>query len=156
MWPFKKNQDNSQNQSNMSPELQEFYEKERRQQTAKTWLFGIATILVTAVLVWALFLAGRWVIRKFQDQPTDAPVATENGGGQVSVTDNPVSITVDPNPSGEDDRSNTTSTDEAVASHTTTSTTETLPNTGPTETLMVFVMVTAFAAVSHRLFARAG
>lgn len=73
MWPFKRR--NKQDQSDVPPEIQDYYQSERRERTGIAWLLALATLAVTVVLAIILFFGGRWLYRTFFGNDT------QNGAG---------------------------------------------------------------------------
>ncbi len=71
--------DNS-NQSGLPPEVQQYYQANRKERTSVAWLLAFATLAVTVIVAFGVFFTGRWVYRKIagNDKPT-AVVTTPAG-----------------------------------------------------------------------------
>jgi hypothetical protein len=156
MWPFNKNQDES-SSNNMSPELNDYYQAEKRQRTLMTWGLGVLTLLVTTAIVFGLFIGGRWMARKFQDKTNDKP-STAQQDGEASADQTPGSSDSPGTSSGDNNQfdpgASTQNDGEETDEGQTSSATTNLPNTGPTETLAVFMSVTILATFAHKLATR--
>lgn len=63
MWSFR-NKNASTEQSLTEP---------AQQRTWVVWLLSVATFFLTVAIVLGLFWAGRWVVRKFTQEPASAP-----------------------------------------------------------------------------------
>src|SRR5690606_21622647 len=82
-----KNRDTDTKPPEMPPAAENYYRAEKRDRMVGVWLLGLATLAVTAVLAFLLFLGGRWVYRQFTDGDTSAPETsqTENAGEIAGV-----------------------------------------------------------------------
>lgn len=60
----------------MPPEVQQYYQAERRERTGIAWLLAIATLLITVAIILGLFFGGRWVYRKIRNRNTSTTSQT--------------------------------------------------------------------------------
>ena len=170
MWPFKR-QTPAEN-SNLPEEVQEYYEAERREHIGVAWLLAFVTLVVTVVVIIGLFVGGRWAYRKYahkntshtstiaispkpQVQSNNNSAATTNtatpSGSTTSQTPASTTTTTQPKTSSP---ATTTSTSSAANSTAQSSASQNLTNTGPGDTLAVFIGVSALATAGHLLYSR--
>lgn len=155
-----KNRDSDNQPPAMPPAAENYYRAEKRDRMIGVWLLGIATLVVTAILAFLLFLGGRWVYRQFTDnngsqdtsqtETTNAPAQSEAGqGGGTAETDNQ-NDSEDSQEEGQTGGASdeTDANEEGVVSDVAVNTD--LPNTGPADTLALFVGVTIVATLVHR------
>ena len=160
MWPFKRKVQTFNEVPAMPPELNHYYQAEKRQRSVMTWLLGFATLAVTIAVAFLLFFSARFLIGKIRGGRVNAPVATQ-GTDSSTVTQNPTQP-------GSDSTTTSTATASSTAPTTTTtgtttaaepgghtsSTSTTLPNTGPGQTAAVFLVAAATGTLAYRLTAR--
>lgn len=176
MWPFRlfKKQD----KSNLPPEVEKYYQSEHRERVGLAWLIAFMTLILTVAIVIGLFFGGRWTYRKIAGN-TNKPATPAQPVKPTSVsTSKPAPV---PGPSGKpvstsqsqapptnsSAPSTTTSTSSrrtntpahTTASHVTatTSTNKTagkLSDTGPGDTLVLFIAVSLVGALGHTLYLR--
>ena len=150
---FKRKQNTTGEAPAMPPELNDYYQAEKRQQTVVTWLLGFATLAVTVAIAFGLFLSARWIVQKVRNTPAKTPVTSQEVGvnkdkGQTTTptpSTNPTtpteSSTGASNTAGQSTQTSTgPKTSSAVTS---------LPNTGPAETLAVFFVATAVGTFAY-------
>lgn len=158
MWPFKRKQTTTIEAPAMPPELNDYYQAEKRQHTIVTWLLGAATLLVTIAIAFGLFLGGRYIFRKLHKQSANPPIATQSApatsgtpatpsqtgspNGTVATTNTSSSTTTTGTTAG-------TTTPTSTTTPQTSSATTNLPNTGPTETFAVFMLATLVGTAIH-------
>lgn len=172
MWPFKRQN----KQDEVPPEVENYYQSERRERVGVAWLLALATLVITVVLAAALFLGGRWTYRQIAGN--DESAQTETGQTSSTTTDDTGNTpTPEPTPSDEqsaDDGDTATDgrapQDQADANNeapvtdapngqtagdaTTTEGPDELVDTGPGDLsyiLGVFVITTLVGAAAHRL-----
>lgn len=158
MWPFNRNKEDK---PAVPAELSNYYQAEKQQQNARLWALGFLTLLATIAIVYGLFLGGRWIVGTFQDDDTsnEPSVTQQDSGTAEGNSNNPMSSDFNEDQAGENGSEGNApgaTDDEQEAGEEvgkTSSATTNLPNTGPAETLAVFMVVTLFAAVAHRLTA---
>ncbi len=149
MWPFNR-QKADQSKPNVPTEVQEYYQAERRERMGLAWLVAFLTLMVTIAVVLGLFVGGRWVYRKVANDDkgtkTTQPAAEQEqpvpgiAGRPVQKPTTPPSpqtqpatpvpgqpAPVTPQPSGE----------------------KKLTNTGPGDTLAIFVIATVLGTIAH-------
>jgi hypothetical protein len=80
MWPFNRRKNDA--KQDVPPEVQDYYQAEKRERTGVAWLLGLATVIITVVLAFALFFGGRWLWRTLTSNGDTTP---ENGTQQVEV-----------------------------------------------------------------------
>ena len=158
------------NVPDMPRELQSYYQSETRQKSWVAWLLGLATLAITVLLALALFFGGRWIYRKIrhQDRPNTSQVQNESEQSQdgsessesqeqttgTSSTTN--GSTIQPATPNTSSTNTSTSSSATTAPSTTTQTSSTaLPNTGPADTLAIFLAVTVLAYAAHRRYSSA-
>lgn len=147
---FKKKQTIQTDAPAMPPELNDYYQAEKRQRSVVTWALGFATLVVTIAIAFGLFLGARWVVTKAR-KPAKTPIAIQN---QPETTKAPVSSDKPNSPSSNTDQTPAVTPGESVVTNVkpqTSSATTNLPNTGPTETLAVFALVTTTGTVAHTI-----
>lgn len=79
-WPFSRK--NQTADTSVPPEVQEYYQAEKRDRTGMAWLLAAATLIATVLLAIGLFYGGRWAYRTLftDDNQTETRVDqdTEN------------------------------------------------------------------------------
>lgn len=153
---------NKTDQTGMPPEVQDYYQAENRQRAGVAWILAFGTLLVTVLIVLGLFFGGRWAFRKIKNNDKPTPALVEN---ETSNSDSSATAPATPNSSSTSSTSgsNATPTTNAPANPPTSGTaitptpaqtpsTAALPNTGPGDTLAVFVAVSVLAYILHRRF----
>ena len=163
-WSLKnRNTENTDNVPNMPPELSDYYNAEKRDRMWATWLLGFATLVVTVLLAVLLFLGGRWVIDQITgDDEVDVPVTTtQNEPTDDTDADQTDDTTRDTETDNANDDTVAGTTDEdsddqesGVVTDVAAVTDEPLPDTGPADTLAVFLSVTVLAALAHNRLQR--
>lgn len=152
MWPFKRKQDLSTPAPEMPPELNQYYQAEKRQQNVVTWLLGLATLAVTIAVAFLLFMGARWVVQKVRKNPSQAPTTTqqespdENSEAPAVTAPTPAATTTGSGQAAQGTQGATTPK--------TSSATTALPKTGPAETLVVFMIATAAGTFAYKRSAR--
>ena len=140
-------------------EIQDYYQTEKRERAWVAWALGLATFIGTALLVLGLFTGGRWAYRKLTSDPA-TPVAVQQDAtpqdpdksfNQTPSSTTPPSTT----PASQNTPPTSTPTTTPQTSSTSTSRTNAssnLPNTGPGDTLAIFVVVSLVGYVLHRRY----
>lgn len=77
IWPFNRKKNDNQD---LPPEVQDYYQAERREKVGVAGLLALGTLLVTILVAIGLFFGGRWVYRTVfdKDRPNTAAVQNEN------------------------------------------------------------------------------
>jgi cytoskeletal protein RodZ len=162
-WPFRRNKDDA-NIPSMPPEVQQYYQAEARERTGVAWLLAGITLVVTVLIIVGLFFGGRWIYRKTRHNPaqvaqtTNQPAAPSENTANTSSSSSNSSTTS----STSSTSSNTSTPASSTPSSTTPSTSQgvvgptaartSIPNTGPGDTLALFVGVTALGYLAHRFW----
>lgn len=153
MWPFSRKPKSFDGAPAMPPELNNYYQAEKRQQTAVTWLLGFATLAITIAIAFGLFLSARWIVQKVRNNPDKGPETTQQQGEDNDKDDETAAAPAQPakpaqpasEPAGRVDAGGSNTAPKTTASSTT------LPSTGPTETLAVFMVATLAGTFAYRL-----
>lgn len=106
------------------PEIDKYYEGERRDRNGLAWLLAMVSVILVTLLIIGLFLLGRWIYRELTDDNggDTATVQQENGenvpsfdgeapgadedGANDGTTDDPDMTTGDSDQSGDEDVAN--------------------------------------------------
>lgn len=169
-WPFKRNK------TNLPVEVQEYYQSEKRQRVGIAWVLAAGTLIVTVMIAVAVFFGGRWVYRKIANKDNTTTTVVQNGVEQKNDDTPPSSsgastpstqpstptlapsttattTTPAPTPSVSVSNNNVTKKPVGVSSSTQSSVgTKTVPNTGPGDTLAIFVITVFVGYILHRKF----
>jgi hypothetical protein len=160
MWPF--NRRNRNNQADVPQEVQEYYQSERRERVGVAWLLALATLVITILLAIGLFLGGRWIYRAVIDRDSGQPGTTQTEtetevtppadapGSTDGASDEPTDDRADTSQQG----TSSTSTDRPATAgeqDERTGSNGELPDTGPGETVGLFLAVTAAATAAHHI-----
>jgi len=153
MWPFNR-QKADQSKPNVPPEVQEYYQAERRERMGLAWLVAFLTLVVTIAVVLGLFVGGRWVYRKVANDDKGAntgQTASDQGKPKSGVASQPVQGTTAP-PSSQSQP--TTPTPGQPAPSTSQPSGKKLTNTGPGDTITIFIGATIIGTLGHKLYTR--
>lgn len=152
-------------------EIQEYYDAEESDRTGVAWLLAFATLVVTILLAAGIFFAGRWTYHKIAG--TDKNKSTEtaqNESNQQANKQNEQSTNSSSQNEGsgnlEEERKttqeqNTRETGEEQDQSTRQQTPvsgntgvsgENIPNTGPGDTLAIFIAISTVGYIIHRLY----
>lgn len=155
MWKFSRKPKTFEGAPPMPPELNEYYQAEKRQQTAVTWLLGFATLAVTIAIAFGLFLSARWIVQKVRNNPSKSPETTQQQGSG-NDQDGEATGATGTTPTNVAAGSGTGRVDAggAATAPRTSVPNSTLPSTGPTETLVVFFVATLAGTFAYRLTAK--
>ncbi len=110
-------------------ELEDYYAN-KRNRSGMAWLMAFLSLLITVLVIAALFFGGRWLYRTISDSDnsTDSPVSTVNTGTVATSNDRDDVIISDSQVDSSDSSSDTTtSTSEGTVSDEAASTS--VPNT---------------------------
>lgn len=158
-------------------ELEEYYanQDQNKTNTAKAWLMAFISILITVVVVVALFYAGRWVYRAITDDSSETATTTQSDGAGVDLPTFDSDITGQGNQSGDSannsaiestpesggvvsDQAASTSVSNAgnVSGISNTGGDEAIPNTGASDFIIVIPFVAAIAGyyISRRHYSK--
>jgi cytoskeletal protein RodZ len=140
------------------PEVEQYYEAERRDRSGLAWLLAILSMVVVAGILVLLFLGGRWAYNEITDNNDEDVATTEtaevqnfDGAPTNEQPANEGSETTQNSPEGNTStpaEGSSTSTDTSAANNESTSN-STLPHTGPADTAVIFVAVSFAAAAAH-------
>lgn len=81
-------------ENSVPPEVQEYYQSERRERVGIAWMLALATLVVTVLLAFGLFYGGRWAYRALFDRPNDV-APTEPAPAGVTQPPTPVAPPTD-------------------------------------------------------------
>lgn len=173
------NRKKNQNQS-VLPELDKYYEGERKERTGLAWVLAIFSVLIVATFIILLFLAGRWAYRELttsndsedvtvsETQEGDKELPTFDGSSNDQAVDEEGS-SPESQADNREEQSEDRTREETEGSVDAPARTETpsdpsagyqpipstgdspLPNTGPADTLAVFIVATLLAGGFYRL-----
>jgi hypothetical protein len=148
--------------TNVTQDLQNYYQSAQREQSWKAWLLGLATLAVTVVLAMGIFFGGRFIYRKVRNQPSQvATVQTENeesndnSNGSSNNTPAPAPAPAPaptPSPTPAPTPAPAPASAPSPAGRTQPAQSTNLPNTGPGDTIAIFVAVSVLAYFAHRRF----
>lgn len=169
MWPFNTREKVD---DTIPPEVQEYYETERRERRGMAWLLAFTTLVVTVLLAVGIFFGARWVYRQITDgespqiSENEGDQSSEESGGQGSQApegdqEQQPSTQQQGQPSGGQTPAQTPSTQpqqpstpQETGQGTGQTQPQTLTSTGPTETVAAFIGVTVLATVAHQIYTR--
>ncbi len=164
MWPFKRKQTN---QPPVPSEVKDYYQAERRERVGVAWLLALATLVTTIVLAVGLFFGGRWVYRKVtkHDKPTttvstnkgtaNQPTSGQTGSSGAQNTKPQTAAPDNPNGSSTSGTASSTSTPSpSTPASSQPQTSSALANTGPGDTIGIFVGVSTLAGFGHYIVTR--
>ena len=153
------------------PELQEYYASQKSQSTGLAWLLALGSLVVTALIIVALFLGGRWTYRKIANRHKSTVAVTgtvSNDSKTESTTNNvptptpstapettpPAATAPTPTLAPAAPQGVATTQTPAQNSAATSATTKSsvVPNTGPGDTIQIFVVVVVIAYFAHRSY----
>lgn len=151
--PFKRNNQVNDQAPAMPPELTEYYNTEKRQRTAVTWMLGFATLVVTVAIAFGLFLGARWIINKVRNEdkapePTPTTQTTQPTTENAAPAQSP-SATSTTQGQSTSPTSPTGPTGPQTSSTSTTTPSNKLPSTGPGDVIAVATLVTAAGTALH-------
>lgn len=162
------------------PEVDKYYEGERRDRPVMAWLLALVSIAVVALVIVGLFLGGRWVYDKIAGNDDSETATTSDttetpsfdGGpdgtadeGQEGSTGTPAPAPTDQNSNqgnsgttGSDSSSSNTPTQSQPTAQAPATTPQTgdssLPSTGPEGIVGAFVVTSAVAGGAHYVVTR--
>ncbi len=146
------------------PEVDQYYEGERRDRAGLAWLLALVSVALVALILVGVFLAGRWAWRQVADNndgeevgvtdTADMPSFDGGNSEQTGENEQPKTETPSsPNTGNEQGSTNTPATgDNAPATTPATgdnAPASDLPSTGPAETVAVFTIVSTLAGTVH-------
>lgn len=163
MWPFRlfKRRD----KSNLPPEVEKFYQSEKRERVGLAWLIAFVTLVLTVALIVGLFFGGRWAYRKVagpNPQPAKPvqPAGPNKPVGIPGPSDKSTGKTLQPAapaPSQSVAESSLSATNQSQSSsqtHVRRTSSSSLSNTGPGDTVALFVAVSLLGTLAHSLYLR--
>ena len=77
------NRKSKQSASSMPPEVQEYYQSERRGRMGMAWLLSAVTFVGTVLVVLGLFYSGRWVYRSVTNDDNKTVTQTQQGNTKL-------------------------------------------------------------------------
>lgn len=154
------------------PEVDQYYEGERRDRAGLAWLLALVSVAVVALVIIGVFFAGRWAYRQIANNDDNGEVTVSDttddglsfdGGstnddtdGSESSNDNEQGSSSQNDDTTENGQSDSSEAPAAGGDETPSvpstggeESTEALPSTGPADLGAVFVVVTAAAGAAH-------
>lgn len=153
------------------PEIEKFYEAEKRERAGLAWILAIASVAMVAAALIGVFFGGRWIYRKATHNSGETSVAvqtttsstnesssssadnTSTGTSSASTTQNESGTTSTGSSSSSSQTSTQATQSTSVATTTQTSassTTTKLANTGPASVLPVFIVTSVAGTLLYR------
>jgi hypothetical protein len=174
MWPFRRKKSNK---STLPNEVKDYYQAERRERVGVAWLLALATLVTTVILAIGIYYGGRWVYRKIKnDKPKNVttnnqpkqntgsnntnqspqPDATNNSNGTNTSPSNPQTNTPNNGNQGTSSPPNTPTPTPPTPAQTPRPNpgTTSIPNTGPGDTIAIFLGSSFVAGMGHHLITR--
>lgn len=177
MWPFKRNKKPT--NAKAPKEVQQYYASEHRERVGLAWIIAFISLIITVAVVLGLFFGGHWAYRQIankNDNPTPAkPQTTASQPKPSTESTSSSSSSAKPQSSSQQPSTNqpqTSSTSTGVPSQpaastpaqtsapnkTPTATTQApsknITNTGPGETVAVFVGISLLGTVAYQAYLR--
>jgi len=158
MWPF--NRRKKTDEANVPDEVREYYQSEHRERIGLAWLVAFLTLIFTIAIVVGVFFGGRWMYGKVTNKSsTDT---AQKSGQSNQPTPSPTNQSVQNNPDSSPKKNQpptpTPSQPTPNPSQSTPTTNQPsgqrLTNTGPGDTLAIFVLVTALGTLAHAGYRR--
>lgn len=155
---------NRNNPVDVPTEIKEYYQSEHRERVGVAWLLAVVTLIVTVGIILGLFFGGRYVYRKLAQHTTPAKVSQSVG---KNIQSKPQKVTSPTPSSGSASASNPSATptpassggqvsSSAATTSEPTSDATRLANTGPTDTLALFMIATVLGIGLYQLRLRFG
>ncbi len=136
------------------PEVDQYYEGERRDRAWLAWVLALVSIAAVAAIVIALFMGGRWIYRQATDSDEpEVPVAVNDNNGTLPSFDG------EPEDTDQGDQDEDSEADQEQPQEDTEGTVDApartdvpsrpMPNTGPGNIAGIFIGTTAVAGGAH-------
>lgn len=129
-WPFKRRRQ----QDSLPPEVQEYYQTEKRERSGLAWLLALGTLLATLAIAMGLFWGGRWLYRTLTDQ-NDKPAAPIQEGVPSQPANTQAPSQTPAAPGADTPPTNTGQASSTPPSTPATGSSGQIPRTGPEEDL---------------------
>lgn len=164
MWPFKRPEQVDDNA--LPEEVKEYYEGARQEHIGVAWLLAFVTLVVTIAVIGGLFGGGRWAYRKYIDNDKGNKIAqTSNNTKPQEQSDDTTEVTEDtegPTPVSEPTPETPAPTPEPTPAPTPTPAPskpsepakQDLADTGPGDTVAIFIGVTILSTTAHQIYIR--
>jgi cytoskeletal protein RodZ len=140
MWPFKRNK----KQDSVPPEVQEYYQAEKRERVGIAWALAFITLAVTIGVVLGLFFGGRALYHHFQkakpttteqtQKPSDSNIDSQSSSNNSSSSSNSSNSSSSSSSSNQTSQPSQTTTPATPAPSNSPKPNQTITNTGPGET----------------------
>ncbi len=157
--------------TNVLPEVEEYYQAERRDRAWLAWVLALVSVLVVVLIIIGLFWAGRWVYNQITDNDDSSDVSVvQNDDLTVDGTPTDVTESQDNGTESDSDDSQTDTSQGTVDAPAQTTTPSTggqttptatpttgdseLPDTGAGSLAGVFIGVTTLAGGIHYTVSR--
>lgn len=149
-WPFRRKK------SILPSEVEDYYKAEKRDRTGIAGLLLLGTFVITFVLALAVFFGARWAYRKYiaKDSTPASPVSINEPGqstpGVIGPADSSTGALIQGSkPAPAAPEATLSAPAPAPAPKPSTTSNKPIPNTGPADTLAIFVGVTIFGTIAH-------
>lgn len=175
IWPFNRNKQDAATKK-VPREVEQYYQSEHRDRVGVAWLLAGLTLVITVLIVLGLFFSGRWVYRKIankddnstQTAQTNQPAEqSPSGSSQNSDSDSNSDASRDGGSSNSSTSSSSTSStntgtvnaptqtnSSTPATQPTQTTNSNLANTGPGQTVAIFVLVSVAGYLGYSEYLR--
>ena len=154
---------------NVLPEIEKYYDAEKRERAGMAWFLAIVSIAAVALLIIGLFFGGRWVYRKTTQsnektgvsvtentktgtRNTDTTTVGGNADSRAQTQTTPAQPTTSSTPAPAQNTPSVTPSTPKPATPTVVP--ATLANTGPASTLVIFIIATLGFAGLHSIVGR--
>lgn len=140
------------------PEIEKYYDAEKRERAGLAWLLALTSVAVVTLMLIGAFFGGRWVYRKVTNTNKTPGVTitdTNNvdgniGKSQDTNTANAGNVFVETPSTTPANPTSSTTPVVATSSNTTASANKELTNTGPANTVAIFIVsVLGFSALHY-------
>ncbi len=152
MWPFKRKDKSA--DSTVPAELQHYYKSEHRERIGLAWLVAFMSLVVTVAVVFGAFYGGRWTYRKVTHKNGNSIDQPAGVSQKPEVIPGPTDQKTTSNPTLQGSNSSAATTLSTPTTSSTQGSNKSLVNTGPGNTLAIFVATTVVGAVLHSLVMR--
>lgn len=136
------------------PELEKYYDAERRERSGLAWLLAFVSIAAVALILIGMFFGGRWLYRTLttDDKPKTAVVQNDPKTPGTTTPKSDSNVDTSPKPDTTPPPATTPPvTPPASSPAAPSSSTTTLSNTGPTSVVSYFILTTLIGTLLYRM-----